>query len=334
MDQPVNLQRLIADQQERWSPFAKEFAAEEPAATSLWRQHTQNMIAQREAILTKHAGIERDGAHSLFSSAREDERYLRGLDRFRRSIDELEIRPERGAVLDRSVHDTMLMQPLAGGFNFFVGFLDESIDVFGPPYASHATELVGGPHLQQEAFADRATGAFEFVHKLGMEGGFAYSAAAIWLRFMRRSPGSPPGQGSIGLAQVRPFVPYSYLWMNRSFLAPAHGLAGFGLFVSSRTLDGQDEQIELNHKYWIYSDGTSWFQHHHNAAFPDTNDGHALNFNDLPPWFMIRPGRIYSAAIWCFGHCDAHGGSIEQASQAAAAIFARVPFVVVAQTKN
>jgi hypothetical protein len=43
---------------------------------------------------------------------------------------------------------------------------------------------------------------------------------------------------------------------------------------------------------------------------------------------------MYSAAVWCFGYCDAHGATIEQASFAGSAVNARVPFVVVAQSKN
>jgi hypothetical protein len=39
-------------------------------------------------------------------------------------------------------------------------------------------------------------------------------------------------------------------------------------------------------------------------------------------------------AVWCFGSCDAHGATIEQASYAGVALNARMPFCVVAQSKN
>ncbi len=72
---------------------------------------------------------------------------------------------------------------------------------------------------------------------------------------------------------------------------------------------------------------------HHNPAFPGTDNDHALSFNNVAPHFIILPDRMYSAAVWCFGSCDAHGATLESASYAGAAITARMPFVVVAQTK-
>jgi len=79
-------------------------------------------------------------------------------------------------------------------------------------------------------------------------------------------------------------------------------------------LSGGDDTVDQNHQYWIYSDGTSWYQDHSNSASPGLDSGHAFTFNDAAPQFIIQPGRFYSAAVWCFGSCDAHGVTIEQAS--------------------
>lgn len=107
------------------------------------------------------------------------------------------------------------------------------------------------------------------------------------------------------------------------------GIRGFRYEPGS---EWRDERTEQNHQYWIFSDGTSWFEEHTNPAFPDTD--HALSFDNAAPHFMILPNRLYSAAVWCFGSCDANGTKVDGASFAAAQITARMPFVVVAQSKN
>jgi len=117
-------------------------------------------------------------------------------------------------------------------------------------------------------------------------------------------------------------------------VAPAHGPAGLGGFVSSDDLAGGDRRTEQNHQYWIYNDGTKWFEDNANPAFPSFDHDDALSFGDQAPWFLIQPGRIYNVAVWCFDECDAHGATIEQASFAQAAINARMPCVVIAQSKN
>jgi hypothetical protein len=327
MNASTSLTDLIAEDRQRWEPYADQFAKVEDTAERAWREEIARVAARRTARRAELAAYESDGMHHLVESIAPGERYRRGLDRFSTSVEELTLPSATVETLDAALSATLRVNPLTGDA-IIVAIAGAGEEVV------RRTELQGGPHQQQNASADRTTGRFRFLHNIGHEGGFSYAAAAIWVRFMRLSPGSPPGHGNPGLAQVRPYVPYNYLWTNKSYIAPAHGHAGFGVFVQSESLAGGGSQVDLNHRYWIYADGTSWYQQHHNPAFPDVNDDHALTFNDRAPWFIIRPGRIYSAAVWCFGECDAHGADLIQASFAAALIDARMPFVVVAQTKN
>lgn len=335
MDPPVGLDDLIQEQQERWAPYADTFADLTPEATGAWQRHLSAMIERREERWRRRVEYEREGMHWLLQRLGSDERFGKGLDLFKRAMDASHFNVEGRAGPDSVRAQRFAVRPLTED-PFVMGIfpLEETLDVFGLPYAAHATSLEGGPHFQHHATANKASGNFGFLHQINQEGGQSHAAAALWVHFMRRSPGSPPGQGTPGLAQVRPYVPYMYLWINKSYIATAHNLAGFGVFVTSRDLNGGDERTEQNHQYWIFSDGTSWFEEHTNPAFPDFDHDHALSFDNAAPHFMILPNRLYSAAVWCFGSCDANGTKADGASFAAAQIAARMPFVVVAQSKN
>lgn len=335
MDSPVDLDGLIREQQERWAPYADTFADLTPAATDAWQRHVGATIEQREERWRRRAEYEREGMHGLLQRLGFDERFGKGLDLFSRTTPSLHLEVEGRAAPDSVRVQRFAVRPLTDDL-FVMGVfpLEETLDVFGPPYAGQGTRLEGGPHFQHHVNADKASGNFGFLHQINEEGGESHAAAALWVHFMRRSPGSPPGQGTPGLAQVRPYVPYSYLWINKSYIATAHNLAGFGVFVTSRDLNGGDERTEQNHRYWIFSDGTEWFAEHTNDAFPDFDHDHALSFGNAAPHFVIAPNRLYSAAVWCFGSCDANGTRADGASFAGAQIIARMPFVVVAQTKS
>jgi hypothetical protein len=331
-----DLQKLIAKGHKTWAPFAARFAKAAPAAVRAWEGELAAVVQRREAVRRATAEYQVPGMSPILRGLTADERYRSGLEKFSRGPEALKLPSGPGSGLGSVMVQDNGLFTLSGDrliIDLIVA-VEETIDVFGPPYAGQGTEVQGGPHQQQSAVADRTTGAFTILHTIGHEGGSSYAAAAIWLHFMRKSPGSPPGQGNPGFAQVRPYVPYRYAWRNQSYVAPAHGHAGFGVFVSSDDLAGGDRRTEQNHQYWIYSDGTSWYDNHANPAVPSFDHDHALSFGNQAPWFLIQPGRIYNVAVWSFGECDAHGATIEQASFAQAAIIARMPFVVVAQSKN
>jgi hypothetical protein len=335
VEPPVGLDGLIQEQQERWAPYTDTFADLTPAATHAWYRHVGAMIEERQKRWRRTAEYERKGMHDLKERLGSDERFGKGLDLFRRAMDTPHFEVEGRAGPDSARVQRFAVRPMTDDpFLTRIFPLEETLDVFGLPYAAHSSSLEGGPHFQHHVTADKTSGRFGFLHQINEEGGESYAAAALWIHFMRRTPGSPPGQGSPGLAQIRPYIPYSYLWIDKSYIATAHNIGGFGIFVTSRDLSGGDERTDQNHRYWIFSDGTSWFEEHANPAFPGFDQDHALSFNDAAPHFSILPNRLYSAAVWCFGLCDANGTGADGASFAAAQIDARMPFVVVAQTRN
>ncbi|MGE0229814.1 MAG: hypothetical protein AB7U23_15020 [Dehalococcoidia bacterium] len=208
---------------------------------------------------------------------------------------------------------------------------DTRAEVRVPPYNDAWTHLEGGRHQQQRAWARRADGGFGFVYTIGQEGGRAWSGAGVEVLFMRDHPGSPPGHGPAGLAQVRAHTPYEFAWRNLSYLGTAHQHAGFGVFVWSAPLDGGPSRIEQDHQYWMWSDGTSWYQDHHNPGVPGRDVDTALNFQHQAPYFPVEPGRVYGAWIWCFGGGDTSGADLVSAAYAQALVDATARFVVIGQ---
>jgi hypothetical protein len=325
---PMDFKRLIAEQQERWRPFGKSFAEATAPAAMAWQEHVHSLFDRREAQRKEAAVHEKSGMSQIIRTLARDDEFRAGLDHFVRGNDSWRLHDEPLRDTGMRVLDNDLIVGL------FFGVFEEEIDVFGLPYASQSSETRNGPHQAQMAAASAAAGTFGFAHNIGNEGGSSYCAAALWVRFMRRSPGHPPGQGNPGLAQVRPYVPYDYRWADRSYVATAHNRGAFGVFVTSQDLGGGNARTDQNHQYRIFDDGTSWYEQHNNPAWFDTDSDHALSFGNVAPWFFIEPGRMYSAAVWCWGECDASGLALPTASFAVAAVRARMPFLVVAQSKN
>lgn len=218
-----------------------------------------------------------------------------------------------------------------GGLMTLTMIKDTRADVRVPPYNDAWTHAEGGRHQQQQLWATRNDGRFGFAYTIGHEGGEAWSGAGVEVLFMRDHPGSPPGQGPAGLAQVRTHTPYRYAWRDLSYLGTAHQHAGFGVFVWSAPLDGGPSRVDQNHQYWTWSDGTSWYDDHHNPGFSGRDADTALSFDNQAPYFPIEPGRIYGAWIWCFGGGDASGADVASAAYAQALIDATARFVVIGQ---
>jgi len=208
---------------------------------------------------------------------------------------------------------------------------DTRTDLRAPPYNDVWTDAEGGRHQQQIVFSNKSTGRFGFGYTIGKEGGSAYCGAGVEVLFMRDAPGFPPGQGPAGLAQIRTFTPYGYIWRDLSYLGPAHQHAGFGVLVWSRSLNGGPTRTDQDHEYWIWQDGTSWYEEHTNPSHPNQDFDNALLFGDQAPYFPINPGRIYGAWIWCFGSGDAHGADVTSAGFAQALIDATARWIVIGQ---
>ena len=208
---------------------------------------------------------------------------------------------------------------------------DTRVDVRVPPYNDAWTNAGGGSHRQQSVWADKNNGEFGFLYTIGKEGGSLTCGAGVEVLFMRDSPGFPPGQGPAGVAQVRTYTPYDYIWHNRSYLGTAHQHSGFGVLVWSAPIAGGPSRTDLDHEYWVWSDGTSWYEEHNNASFPGRDSETALQFGNEAPYFSIEPGRIYGAWIWCFADGDAHGADLTSAGFAQALIEATAKLIVIGQ---
>jgi hypothetical protein len=208
---------------------------------------------------------------------------------------------------------------------------DTNLEVRVPPYNDAWTHADGGRHQQQQVWADKTNGRFGFLYTIGKEGGSLSCGAGVELLFMREHPGFPPGQGPAGLAQVRTFTSYEYIWRDKSYVGTAHQHAGFGVLVWSAPIDGGPSRTDLDHEYWIWSDGTSWYEDHSNPSFSGRDFDNALQFANQPPYFPIEPGRIYGAWIWCFADGDAHGADLTSAAYAQALIDATAKLIVIGQ---
>ena len=111
----------------------------------------------------------------------------------------------------------------------------------------------------------------------------------------------------------------------------AHNDAGFGIFVLSWDMQGNDMRSEQDYRYSIWSDGTAWGEEHHNPSWDAFDYGNAFLYGNEAPYFEAQPNRIYRACVWCFGSCDAGSGFFGNAI-AATDINATAGFVVVGES--
>jgi hypothetical protein len=103
------------------------------------------------------------------------------------------------------------------------------------------------------------------------------------------------------------------------------------VLVWSAPLGGGASRTDLDHEYWTWSDGTSWYEDHTNPSFSGHDFDTALQFGREAPYFSIEAGRIYGAWIWCFAGGDAHGADIASAGFAQALIDATAKLIVIGQ---
>jgi len=326
----LELDELISQREHAYQPFREAFEGARSRAQSAWQRTCVEPFGKRASEVDARRALSDLAIGPYVRRLADQPGYLSAVERFRGETPSVS--------LPRSRQDEALGHATRDFWNSIIvaafGQFGETLDVFGPPYAGEGEERQGGPHHLQQASADRQQGRLEFAHTIGEEGGSSFVSAALWSHFMRRSPGFPPGQGNAGIAQVRPFLPFSNRWETVSVIATARNKAGWGVFVTSEDLNGGDEQVEQNHQYWFFTDSTAWFDHHANPGAPTPFEDQALSFQNQAPWFLIRPGRLYSMAVWCFGECDANGKALDGESFAAAAVRGKMQFCVVAQSKN
>jgi hypothetical protein len=199
---------------------------------------------------------------------------------------------------------------------------DAKLQVLVPPYADSWTSAQPSGNADARANADPAAGTFGFLD--GAAGGSAACGAGVWVQFI---PDGPLPRA----VEVRAYTPYSYQWDDVSQLGyTAHNDAGFGIYVLSWDMQGGDRRLEQDYRYSVWSDGTGWSEEHHNPSWDNPDDGYAYIYGNEAPYFEAQPGRIYRAAIWCFGTCDAGSGFFGNAISAAD-INAKAGFVVIGE---
>jgi hypothetical protein len=208
---------------------------------------------------------------------------------------------------------------------------DRKLDFIGPRYPNTWTSKSGNafPALQS-VWADANDGTFGFDHEVNgtVTGVQANSGAGIYVQFV---PLIAPG-----IAQVRPYASFLYQWASISFKSREDNQATLGIRIWSWDLTGGDFFTEQDHRYFVWNDTiiSSYFGVSNSPSWtspgPESqwDDDHAFLFGTEAPYFRTRPGRVYMAAIWCFGMCwsvsrqNRPGGAIGR-------LRAEVPFVVV-----
>jgi len=295
-------------------------AAEQRRSATDWSDRAMRLTHDRtRAVLSADDEYQR-GMRTLWTEFRDR---VRGVDKPAERV--------RSAISDEAAL-RFLDQP----FSPLAPLTDPHLDVFAAPYADAWTDVRGRgtPHHRQAAWADRSTGEIGFDYQIFPEPGDIACGAAVWVNFMRQSPGHPPGQGPAGSAQIRTYTPYDYTWNDQSSMERADNSAGFGFYVVSWDLAGGDLTVEQEYRYPqpVWDDVTDWNWNHANPGWPVTSSDVAFwNGPQQTPLFSIRPQRMYSAAIWCFGQARAAGDQHDHGSYAEATLAAHVRLVVVAQ---
>ncbi|TYK44118.1 hypothetical protein [Actinomadura decatromicini] len=315
-------------------------------------QAHQTLTRHLQALAARHAEIGRVNGLAMNALHHGMHRLLAPDDRYRSQMAAvIEQRGDRtrppDLVADRRAHrlggdvmtdERLLEHARHGLLSGPDPFQDPHLDIYAAPYADHGTYLggTGRPHHTEDVWASRATGEMGWSFQIFPEPGTIVCSSAIWVDFMRITPGHPPGQGPAGTAQVRTYTPYEYLWNNQSDMAVARSSAHWGIYVLSWDLHGGPPALEQDHIHPapVWDDLTGWNWVHANPGWPSVTSDHAFpGYGPPVPTFPIRPERLYSAAIWCWTTGDAIGqAQPDLGSYALAALWAQVRMIVIAQT--
>jgi hypothetical protein len=201
---------------------------------------------------------------------------------------------------------------------------DRALDLCVPRYPQEWLSIIGDvPPHNHSVWADPITGSFGFDHLADHQ--YAFSGAALYVRFVPRIAPS--------FAQIRPLVPYSFQYLCFSF---ADNSAGFGIRVFSWDFAGGYQVIEQDYRYSLWNERTivtiddpfpgrgspNWYE---GPPEPGWTYDYAFLYGNESPYFAVKPGRVYAAAIWCFGACKAWG----KLDLAVGRLHAQLPWVVI-----
>jgi len=154
------------------------------------------------------------------------------------------------------------------------------------------------------------------VYATGNSGGSASASAGIGKYFRPISENA--------LVRFTPLVEYNYFWYDNSTYVTAHNDGFVGVFIQSFDLRGGDPRTEVDIRPLLWSDGTSWFQVHH-----DEQTGTVWPYAETV-YFPATSNRQYIVWVWCNVSCDDRDNDLGT-SYAVANLGMRVVFMVFEQ---
>jgi hypothetical protein len=211
---------------------------------------------------------------------------------------------------------------------------DRKLDIIGARYPNFWMSHSGNAYPKdQTIWAEPGDGTFGFYHEVHgtVTGRQANSGAGIYVQFV---PGITPG-----VAQIRPYLPYSYQWSNLSFRSREDTSATLGIRVWSWDLQGGGFATEQDYSYNIWNntiitqhpvstENPGWYTGIAPPTDPGWDDDFAFLYGKEAPYFQTRPNRVYMAAIWCFGIC--YSVSLEnRPGWSTGKLHAKLPWVVI-----
>lgn len=129
------------------------------------------------------------------------------------------------------------------------------------------------------------------------------------------------------VGHFRPFIRYSYNWLDSSALYTAHSDGYIHAAVYDFNPSGNISQWPpMEQTVTIWQDGTGWYEQH-----SDSGDSVWAGVIDVP--FPLTPGHAYALWVWTEAHADDNGASAIAFSFAQANIQALCPFMVVEEAQ-
>jgi hypothetical protein len=189
------------------------------------------------------------------------------------------------------------------------------LQVFAPPY-----DAAWGQQQPESDLTAASADAFQGTFSATVNGGgdSSFAGAGIGVGFQAVS--------DLPMAHVRPYLRYSYEWLDSSALATAHTSAYLKVRAIQFGPSGQQTEYppaEVAQTLW--NDGTSWYEQHQ-----DSGDEVWPGVIQLD--FPLVAGQYYGIWVYCQLFADDNANGSLSDSVADGALSARVPFLVVEES--
>jgi hypothetical protein len=336
MSENLHLEALIREYAVREAVHADLFTRIAPEAICAQDDLFFTLVKDREALRKQWAELDMFPVPPLKTS--EDDPSVHRIERFRQRLDSRMQSADTPVIrADSHVAKAMTLQPVRDIVvdGILVLSEDRKLDIIGSPYPNFWTSKSGNafPALQS-VWADPGDGTLGFSHEVHgtVTGRQANSGAGLYVQFVPRI--------APGIAQIRPYIPYSYNWSTLSWGSREDTSATLGLRVWSWDLAGGDFATEQDYIYPIWNSTTtsshnnintsqspSWYENPDDGV-PGWDDDNGFLFGKEAPYFKTRANRVYMAAIWCFGVCWSVSPE-NRPGWSTGRLHAKVPWVVI-----